>query len=203
MFDKEILRGLVKYNKFKKFCFDNYIDIEYNQFYEMKLKARYNKSSRIKKRILYLLVHYNYVYFCTFTFNDKYINCCDKTKRNLIKKSLNSFSSDIKYILNVDYGDLNERQHYHGIIATNNSSNLKDHLSFVYPSFSWTERIVTDKKSISKLSKYVNKLSNHCIKSSTHNSRVIFNFKGFEGISPSSYESTNLYYIYSGLIGLE
>ena len=51
MFDKEILRGLVGYNKYKKFCFDNYIPIEYNDFYEMKLKARYNKSSRIKKRI--------------------------------------------------------------------------------------------------------------------------------------------------------
>lgn len=203
MFDKEILRGLVKYNKYKKFCFDNFIDIEYNEYYEMKLKARYNKSSRIKKRILYLLVHYNFVYFCTFTFNDKYINCCNKTKRNLIKNSLLSFSSDIKFILNVDFGDLHDREHYHGIIATNNSSDLKNFLSITYPCFSWTEKIKTDKKSITKLSKYVNKLSNHCIKSSTHNSRVIYNFKGFDGISPTQHDATNYFYIYSSLIGLE
>ena len=203
MFDKEIMRGLVKYNRYKKFCFDNYIDIEYNEFYEMKLKARYNKSSRIKKRILYLISKYNYVYFCTFTFNDKYINCCDKTKRNLIKNNLLSFSKDLKFILNVDYGDLHEREHYHGIVATNNSSSLKDFLSTNYPCFSWTEKIYTDSHSLSKLSKYINKLSNHCIKSSTHNSRVIYNFKGFDNISPSSYDSTNLYYIYLGLLDLE
>lgn len=59
----------------------------------------------------------SYVWFCTFTFDNYYIDKSDRTKRDLIKRVLNSH--DFIYILNIDYGKTTEREHYHCILGTN------------------------------------------------------------------------------------
>lgn len=180
MQDIELLESLILYNKYKRFCFENKLEVKKNKKFESILSSRYQKVSRIKKRFIYLLARYKYLYFCTFTFDDYYINLCDRTRKDLIKSSLYSFSSDIKYICNIDYGKSTERLHYHCIVATNDNKSLTNHLNNVYPCFSYTEEIRTSKEDLKRISKYINKLSNHAIKETTKNSRILYNFKGYD-----------------------
>ena len=178
--DYVLLNDLIEYNKYRRYCFINNIEFEPDLNLERKLKARYMKVSRIKKRLLYLLTRYDFIYFVTFTFDDKLIKRCDRTKRDLIKSSLLSFDDDVKFILNVDYGKKNEREHYHCILATNNSSRLSVHLKNTYPCFTKTELCHKKSADLKKLSKYINKLTNHSLKDTTKNKRIFFNFKGYD-----------------------
>lgn len=182
--DYVLLNDLIEYNKYRRYCFINNIDFVPNLNLERKLKARYMKVSRIKKRLIYLLTRYDFIYFVTFTFDDKLINRCDRTKRDLIKSSLLSFDKDIKFILNIDYGKKTEREHYHCIVATNNNSSLTFHLKNTYPCFTKTELCNKKGSDLKRLSKYINKLTNHSLKSSTKNKRIFFNFKGYDNLDP-------------------
>ena len=171
---------LIEYSKQRNIAFRNYKKFNHIEKYDKILNARYCKISRIKKRFVYLVSNYSFIYFCTFTFDNDYIDKCDRTKRDLIKFSLLSFDSDIKYIINVDYGSKKEREHYHGIIATNNTGNLRKHLKNVYPCLTSCDFVPCSCSDIKKVSKYINKLSNHCIKDSTKNKRILYNFKGYD-----------------------
>lgn len=184
MIDYFLENEVIRYNQSKYKAFKN--SLNYNQIQKLDniLKARYNKISRIKRRFVYLITNYRYHYFCTFTFDNDLISKCDRTKRDIIKNSLLSFDSDIKYILNVDYGSKTEREHYHCLIATNNNANLRQHLKEFYPCRSGCEYISTSSDDIKRLSKYINKLSNHCIKDSTKGKRIVFNFKGYDTFKP-------------------
>lgn len=179
-YDSTLLADLISYNKYRRYCFNNQIEFEVNEDYERKLKARYNKVGRVKKRFLYLFCRYKYLYFCTFTFNDNYINKSDRTKKDIIKSTLYNFDEDIKYIINIDYGKKNEREHYHGIIATNCDCNFVNYMILGYPFISYTECIRMNSNSLRKVPKYLNKLSNHSVKDTTRNSRVLYNFKGYD-----------------------
>lgn len=179
MLDEEKFKEVLEYAKYRKNCFYNYLQYDVNTDYDKILNARYAKVSRIKKRLLYLISHRSKCYFITFTFDNNLIEKCDRTKKDLIKKCLTTFDNDILIILNQDFGKTTEREHYHAIVGTNSNCNLQNFLDLMYPSFSYTEKINKGSNSIKKLSKYINKLSNHCIKSSTRNSRIYFNFKGF------------------------
>ena len=182
MINDDLLNSLILYNKYKRFCFENNLEVKKIKKYESILSSRYQKISRIKKRFIYLIARYKRLYFITFTFDDKHIDLCDRSRKDLIKSSLYSFSPDIKYICNIDYGKINERLHYHCIVATNDYGDLKTHLENVYPSFTYTEEIRLSKSDIKRTSKYINKLSNHAIKDSTRRSRVLYNFKGYDGL---------------------
>ena len=89
-YNEKLLNELINYNKNRFFAFRNHLPFEYNKDYEKMLNSRIQKVGRIKKRLLYLLVRYKYIWFCTFTFNDNYINKCERTKRNVIKSVLNT-----------------------------------------------------------------------------------------------------------------
>lgn len=180
--DYILLNDLIEYNKYRRYCFINNIEFEPDINLERKLKARYMKVSRIKKRLIYLLTRYDFIYFVTFTFDDQLINRCDRTKRDLIKSSLLSFDSNIKFILNVDYGKKTEREHYHCIVATNNNFSLSIHLKNTYPCFTKTELCNKKSSDLKRLSKYINKLTNHALKDSTKNKRIYFNFKGYDNL---------------------
>ena len=180
MVDDQLLDSLILYNRYKRFCFENKIEMKKNKKFESILSSRYQKVSRIKKRFIYLIARYKYLYFVTFTFDDYYINLSDRTRKDLIKFSLYSFDSDIKYICNIDYGKTTERLHYHCIVATNDSKPLSNHLNSVYPCFTYTEQIRLSKADLKRTSKYINKLSNHAIKDSTKRSRLLYNFKGYD-----------------------
>lgn len=179
--DNTLMNELVDYNIYRKTCFKNgIIPIFEDKKMESLLSSRYQKCSRIKKHLIYLVLRYEYLYFVTFTFDDEHLNLCDRSRKDLIKKSLYSFDSNIKFILNIDYGKNTERLHYHCIVATNDCGDFFHHLKLYYPCFTWIERLYISNDGLKRLPKYINKLSNHAIKDSTRKSRVIYNFKGYD-----------------------
>lgn len=181
MKDNELLKQVIDYNKRRFYNFTQGIVEEENIDFERILKSRYNKVSRIKKHLIYLLAFRKYCYFLTFTFDEYYINKCDRTKRDLIKGCLSSITDSL-YILNIDYGKKTEREHYHCILGTDFNFDLELYLKKYYPCFSCTIPINKKSDDIKRLSKYVNKLSNHTCKDSTFNKRVVYNFKGYDSL---------------------
>lgn len=198
--DKLLMAKVIDYNKYRRYCFNNQIKFEQNLEYERILKARYMKIGRIKKRFLYLFCRYEYLYFVTFTFDDKNLKKSDRFKKDMIKNSLYNFDDDIKYILNVDYSPVDDREHYHGIVATNCSCNFINYLMLAYPNIAYTELIRLDKKSLIKVSKYINKLSNHAVKACTKNKRVLYNFKGYDKFD--SIDKRVIYFMDKWKVGL-
>lgn len=185
MFDSKLESQVIKYNQYLKRCFKTNTPVRLqNKEYERILNARYEKISRIKRRFVYLIQNYTYIYFCTFTFDNDLIKKCDRTKKDCIKSSLHSFDSDIKFILNVDYGDKTEREHYHALVGTHSPLSLRQHLKDTYPCRTGCEFVDIHTDDIKRLSKYINKLSNHCVKDSTKRKRIYFNFKGYDVFKP-------------------
>ena len=95
-YNEKLLSDLIEYNKKRFYSFKNNTPFEYDHNFEKLLNARIQKVGRIKKRLLYLLIRYKYIWFCTFTFSNDYIDKCERTKRDLIKSVLNTH--DFKYI---------------------------------------------------------------------------------------------------------
>lgn len=186
-YDVEFLTKVIDYNQRKYFAFKNDLPFTLNLDYERVLKARYQKNSRIKKRLVYLLSRFENIWFITFTFNNNYINKSTRTKRDLMKMVLNTH--DFKYMLNIDYGKKNEREHYHCILATNLDIDVNQFIQFYYEGgFSLSIQCKKGLNDYKRLSKYLNKLTNHCIKATTKRQRILYNFKGYDLLYPTSEE---------------
>lgn len=179
MKDNTLLKNIINYNKHRYYNFTQGIVEEQNVEYERILKSRYNKISRIKKHLIFLLSHRKYIYFITFTFDDILINKCDRTKRDTIKSVLKSIN-DCLYILNIDYGKKTEREHYHCILGSDYNIDFDSYFKEHYPCFCCCIPIRKTKDDVARLSKYINKLANHTCKDSTYNKRIVYNFKGFD-----------------------
>lgn len=193
-YDEKLLNDLFTYNKNRLFAFRNHLPFEYNEEYEKLLNARIQKVGRIKKRLLYLLLRYDYVWFCTFTFSDKYIDKCERTKRDLIKSVLNTH--DFKYILNIDYGKTTQRQHFHCILATNIDMDVNQFFqSFYKGGYSLSIPCKKGVDDLTRLTKYIDKLVNHCIKATTKKQRIVYNFKGYDTFCLDSRTKTIQYNI--------
>lgn len=194
----DLMKQVIDYNKKRYNAFKNQTEFVVNEEFEKILNARNHKVQRVKRRFLYLLVRYKYIWFCTFTFSDKYINKSEKTKRNKIKYALNNY--DFKYILNIDYGKQTMRQHFHCIVATNQDIDLHEYFSKEYTGgFSKSILCKDGLEDFVKVSKYINKLVNHCLKASTNKQRLVYNFKGYDDFCPESHDITiqyNLEYEY-------
>lgn len=190
-YNSDLIKQVIDYNKSRYIAFKNNTEFIVNQEFEKILNARNHKVQRIKKKFLYLLVRYKYIWFCTFTFSDDYINKSERTKRDLIKKYINI--PGFYYILNVDYGKSTERQHFHCILATNIDVNLDQYLQSNYPCFSFSILCNDSLQDFLKLSKYINKLVNHCLKASTNRQRIVYNFKGYGEFCPENHDITIQY----------
>lgn len=188
-YDTLYLSSVIEYNHRRYEYFKNNGNLDnfnFNLDYERTLKARYTKVSRIKRRLLYLLCRYDYIWFITFTFDDKRIGLSTHRKRELIRQCLNTH--DFKYILNVDYGKTTEREHYHCILGTNWNMDVNQFIKNEYPCFSLSIPCKLGENDFKRLCKYVNKLTNHCIKATTKKQRLVYNFKGYDDICPTSYD---------------
>lgn len=191
-YNEELLNNLITYNKNRYMSFKNNLPFKINEEYERLLNARIQKVGRIKKRLLYLLMRYDYIWFCTFTFNENYINKCERTKRDLIKDVLNKY--DFKYILNIDYGKQTQRQHFHCILATNFDLDINKLFQDNYNGgFSLSIQCKKGLNDFKRLTKYIDKLVNHCIKATTNKQRLVYNFKGYDLFCPDSRTKTIAY----------
>ena len=191
-YNEKLLSDLIEYNKKRFYSFKNNTPFEYDHNFEKLLNARIQKVGRIKKRLLYLLIRYKYIWFCTFTFSNDYIDKCERTKRDLIKSVLNTH--DFKYILNIDYGKNTQRQHFHCIIATDIDMDLNQYFQTYYSGgFSLSIQCKKGIDDLQRLTKYIDKLVNHCIKATTNRQRLVYNFKGYDNFCPDSRTKTIQY----------
>ncbi len=192
-YDTEFLANVITYNHERYLSYKNNIPFTENKDFERVLQARYQKVGRIKKRLVYLLSRCDYVWFCTFTFDNHYIEKCTRTKRDLIKSVINTH--DFKYILNIDYGKTTEREHYHCIIGTDINFNVNQYIQSYYPCHCLAIQCKKDRADFSRLSKYINKLTNHCIKATTKRQRILYNFRGYDNYCPTTKDASLAYFL--------
>lgn len=189
------IEELIFYNRAKYRAFKNNTPFTINKDFERLLNSRYQKISRIKRRFLYLIIRYKYIWFCTFSINPKMYSKSERTRRNFLKKYL--YSHDFKIILNTDWGKKGtERMHYHVILATNIDMDVNQYFqTYFNEDFGWTKSLLCLKGNddFKRLSKYINKLANHCVKASTQNRRMLYNFKGYDLFVKNSHECTVQY----------
>lgn len=143
-----------------------------NEFLEcLKInKASYERTNRLKKRISDMLLNGDCL-FITLTFNDETLSTTTpKNRRVFVSRYLKQFNC--KYVANIDFGSKNHREHYHAVI---NASNIDFKSWRKYGNIN-VERVRNKdiEKDMTKLSKYICKLSNHAIKETTKRSSLIY-----------------------------
>lgn len=99
------------------------INLKELESYFQLTKAKSNKRNRIKNQIKYYTDKQYSLVFATFTFDNKALNLTNKYRRDLITRTLNKNEHIVDYIGNIDFGKLNEREHYHYILVLNKSFN--------------------------------------------------------------------------------
>lgn len=129
--------------------------------------ANYHKVVRLKKRITKILNRQ--CLFLTLTFTNetlaKYPN--EKDLHKLVVRYLKSIAYQVSYIANVDYGEENDRIHYHAIIQIDRI----DPLTWKYGNL---DIKVVKNKNDTAMAKYLCKLTNHAIKNTCKGSRIIY-----------------------------
>lgn len=160
------------FNEKLRFYLDN--DLSNNLTYEEitacdKIYNSFRKrQARLKKRIENMLTNNNCL-FLTLTFTDDVLSTTNfDTRKKYVLRFLNNLNC--AFVGNVDYGSKNDREHYHCVVAIDNVS-CND----------WFFGAINFKRIINKnslaLAKYVAKLTNHALKETTNNSRIIYSRK--------------------------
>lgn len=145
----------------------NYMLQNHYDLWQLAIRKSINQSAkncRLRKRITKMLE--SSCLFLTLTFCDDILkSTSEATRHQYISRYLKQFNCP--YCANVDYGKLNSREHYHGIIQ-------KDKLNLdSYPyGFIFAEKIINNNPK--KLARYINKLVNHAFKDTTKNQRIIY-----------------------------
>ena len=134
--------------------------------------ADFARNTRLKHKIK-MYLDSGHCIFLTLTFTDDVLSkTSEKTRREYVTRYLKRCSK--YYIANIDYGSRNNREHYHAIV-------LSDLVNFS----DWTYGAVNGKhihqdSNPLVLAKYVTKLVNHAIKSTTRRSHIIYSRASFE-----------------------
>jgi hypothetical protein len=121
-------------------------------------QSYYRRDRRLKKRIK-AMIQKEYTYFITFTIAPKYYDLKYNTYLRKIKEALGGASG---WVVNSDYGSINERLHFH-CVASFNSQLDYNTLNAIYqygtidfkPIYSANEKALRE---------YLNKTFNHTIK---------------------------------------
>lgn len=132
-------------------------------------KAYYARLKRLKDRVKDILTS-GPCLFLTLTFNDDALERTNAlTRRRQVQRYLKSYNA--KYVGNVDYGKKNHREHYHALI----SISKVDHEPWqTYGNIDFERVRLRSECDSVKLSKYINKLSNHAIKETTKRSALMY-----------------------------
>lgn len=128
--------------------------------------AHRQRSLRIKKKIS-LMIQKPCI-FLTLTFTDDTLSSTSETtRRRYIVSYLSQFN--VPCIANKDFGKENCREHYHAIIQT-------PHIDYSLYTLGAINgiRVVVGTETDTRISKYISKLTNHSIKETTKNSRLIY-----------------------------
>ena len=106
--------------------------------------------------------------FGTLTFNDKTLsNTSERTRTRYVTKFLSD--NTFHYIANIDFGEKNNREHYHFIAMVKNNIDMSK----------WSyggnkiKNVPLSKKDVKSVKNYLLKLNNHSYKESTKQKRII------------------------------
>lgn len=136
--------------------------------------ASYHRVKRLNDRIFQMLNNKNSI-FVTLTFApDVLAKTSGETRKKYIKRYLKE--QCIQYVANIDFGKKNGREHYHAVVIPKNDK--LDNKAYNYGSIDF-ERVrnygeSTLELTSKKMAKYVAKLTNHAIKTTTHQNRIIY-----------------------------
>ena len=148
---------------------DNYMKSNYIDIWNKAMRKGINHSAkvtRLKKRIKLMLE--KDCLFLTLTFSDDVLSRTSvDTRHQYISRYLKKFCCP--YCANLDFGSLNEREHYHVIIQLE-----KIDLNTYKYGYIFSQKIVN--KNDLKLARYINKLAFHSLKDST-NKKIIYSRK--------------------------
>lgn len=126
----------------------------------------FKRNNRLKNRISDFMSKGTCV-FVTLTFRDSVLEFTSAdTRRQYVRKFLKSCSQ--YYVANIDFGDLNDREHYHGIVVCENVD--MDGWKYGY---AYCERIKTTSNRL-RLAKYISKLANHAVKETCKRNHLIY-----------------------------
>lgn len=120
------------------------------------VNSNYSKRHRILKRITAMFNGCSKLYFGTLTFTDSILNSTSvKTRRTYVARFLKSNCN--VYVSNVDFGDTTNREHYHFIADINSTC--------IWPYGIFKFELVRQSGCSDKcITKYIAKLTNHCVK---------------------------------------
>lgn len=185
MKDKELKRKLIIDGKLKPYKdkrndiiktygYDKlpiYIDTndKENKALEQLRRANYEQSKKVEHHINFLFNQFQYIYFATFTFDNRALSLTAYTRKQAVRRLLSDYFDD--FILNIDFGSENEREHYHAIICSNinneyiENKHLKHSKLDTYDlGFYSIEKVKIDDLDALRISKYTSKLTLHSIK---------------------------------------
>lgn len=130
-------------------------DLETEKKADKLIKSRKQKAKRVRKRID--MIMQNDALFLTFTFTDDVLASTTFEKR---KRYIKDWLSKLNchYVANLDYGKKNGREHYHAVVGISSV----DFGSYSLGSLNGI-KIRQGSNSIA-LSRYIVKLTSHCLK---------------------------------------
>lgn len=136
--------------------------------------SNYHRVKRLSDRV-YAMLQDNNCIFLTLTFRDDVLaNTSEETRKKYIQRYLKE--QCICYVANIDYGAKNDREHYHAVVIP--KSDKVDGSLYCYGAIDMKR--VRNKKSddneatSKRLAKYVAKLTNHAIKHTVRQNRIIY-----------------------------
>lgn len=121
-------------------------------------QSYYRRDNRLKKRLIQMLEQ-EHTYFITFTIAPKHYDLKYNTYLRKIKEALGGASD---WVVNSDYGNINERLHFH-CVATFNSQLDYNTLTNIYQYGAINFKLIynTNEKAIRE---YLIKTFNHAVK---------------------------------------
>lgn len=128
---------------------------------------KYKRNTRLRNRVS-SLIKSGQAYFITLTFRDDVLESTNEdTRRQLVRRFLKQQSSE--YVANIDYGELNEREHYHAITDCKIEN---------WPyGYYLSKAIAPNLESETRLPMYITKLTHHALKKTVRGSSLIYSRK--------------------------
>lgn len=129
------------------------------------LKRKYHKTARVRARLKCFFASGKEVYFLTFTFTDEVLqNTSSDTRRQYVRRWLAQNTLD--YVGNIDYGDKNNREHYHAVVLCDSRPDMSSWFKS-FGGFKCRKVNKDNPVSVQKVPQYINKLSCHSTKNFT------------------------------------
>lgn len=133
------------------------------------VKATNNRTTRLRKRIKDMILN-NECVFLSLTFSPETLeNTTAEERRLLVVRYLKSQSNI--YVANIDFGKENEREHYHALVS---NTSLNYELWHKYGAIKGIKTANKRNCDITRLTRYINKLTNHAIKETCKRNHLIY-----------------------------